>query len=153
MVEYDWSPCDIICCRRSVGNRTCSGLKKGLIGKRLTGSLIVEMCEVKQTSRVRTPPIASKVLTRGIFFYDLDWTNSLNLKEFLEESNEYSTWIVLRAIRGDVLKVWAVSLVLSEKKRHWSGGSVPEFCARICALAARPSQGWQGSLHMLTPPY
>jgi len=40
----------------------------------------------------------------------------------------------------DVLfKVWAVSLVLSEKKRQWSGGSVPEICARICALAARPS--------------
>ena len=32
------------------------GLKKGLIGKRLTWSLIVEGCEVKQTSWVRTPP-------------------------------------------------------------------------------------------------
>tara|TARA_B100000575_G_scaffold222275_1_gene182683 strand:- start:283 stop:435 length:153 start_codon:yes stop_codon:yes gene_type:complete len=34
------------------------GLRKGLIGKRLTWSLIVEGCEVKQTSWVRTPPIA-----------------------------------------------------------------------------------------------
>ena len=30
--------------------------------------LNVESCDVKLTSRVRTPPIASKVLTRGIFF-------------------------------------------------------------------------------------
>ena len=35
----------------------CLGLKKGLIGKRLTGSLTVTGCEVKQTSRVRIPPM------------------------------------------------------------------------------------------------
>ena len=28
MVEYNWPLCDIICCRRSVGNRTCFRFNK-----------------------------------------------------------------------------------------------------------------------------